>query len=129
MQVALLLSIIRKAGIAPNWKDVDIPAGRTMQASAKMYSELIKASAGVEMTSGESVTPSKKRPRGGKAGGMLGEDGEPVKKKRAPRGKKRAKVVEAEGGEVGGDEEAGEELKMVKVEGGEDGEGVDGEAV
>ena len=36
-----------------------------MQATQKMYSELIKTTAGVRMVGGQDITPSRKMPRGG----------------------------------------------------------------
>ncbi len=64
-QLALLVSMIKSNG-APKWNNgIAVPKGRTLQASAKMYSEIIKSTASVEMTEGDAVTPSGKRARFG----------------------------------------------------------------
>ena len=46
-----------------------MPRGRTLQASAKMYSEMMKASLKVKMTTGDAVTPSGTKRRRGNGGG------------------------------------------------------------
>ena len=53
-QIALLVGIIRQNNCAPQWKTLAIPKGHTSGSTQKMYKELIKSSATVEMVGGTS---------------------------------------------------------------------------
>ena len=103
------------------WADVSVPAGRTTQSAAKMYSEMMKASAAVAMTNGADITPSKKRARKNASAAAHREydDGAatPTKKKTTRVRKSKLKVVSpVEDDEEEGEEEEGPSEKKVKVE-------------
>ena len=87
-----------------------MPAGRTTTSAAKMYSEMMKASAGVAMTGGADITPSKKRAR------KTADDGAATpteKKKRVRKPKVAARAATASPTE---DDEEESPSKKVKVE-------------
>ena len=98
------------------WADVPVPAGRTLQSSSKMYSEMMKASAAVAMTNGADITPSKKRGRKNAAAVDDEFDGAATPKKKTRVRKSKVKAVSP----VEDDEEEGEvegpSQKKVKVE-------------
>ncbi|MCJ1275336.1 hypothetical protein MMC21_003138 [Puttea exsequens] len=124
-QVALLLSIMKSQGTTTiSWAKVDVPTGRTLQSSQKIYEGIVKTGATVTMTSGESITPSKKRARGGAAGvKKVNEEGTPTKK-RARKPKSEPNVLEE--GWDGMDDEEESESKKMKVEEEDEGKNVIG---
>lgn len=118
-QIALLVSVIKTFGVKVKWADVSVPAGRTTQSSAKMYSEMLKASASVPMTRGAAIVPSKKRGR------KKDEDGATAsteKRKRVRKSKNAARSASLSPNED--DEEALDE--KVKVESKDEDEEDDG---
>ncbi|KAK4692878.1 hypothetical protein P7C71_g4410, partial [Lecanoromycetidae sp. Uapishka_2] len=125
-KIALLLSVIKS--LSPGkiiWANVDVPAGRTTGSSQKQYEGLLKAASSVPMTSGEAITPAKKRAASGtkKTTGLKEGDGTPATPKK--RGRK-PKKVEASEATVPAEEDDEEEepdtpvAKKVKVEKEED---------
>lgn len=118
-KIALLVSVIKTFGVKVKWADVSVPAGRTTQSSAKMYSEMLKASASVPMTRGAAIVPSKKRGR------KKDEDGATAsteKRKRVRKSKNAARSASLSPNED--DEEALDE--KVKVESKDEDEEDDG---
>ena len=111
LQIALLVSVIRASGAKVKWADVAVPAGRTTQSAAKMYSEMMKASAGVAMTGGADITPSKKRARKNADDGATTPT-EKKKRVRKPKVAARAATVSP----IEDDEEEKIPNKKVKVE-------------
>ena len=101
------------------WADVSVPAGRTTQSAAKMYSEMMKASAAVAMTNGAAITPSKKRARKNASaaadGEYVDEAATPTKKKTTRVRKSKVKAVSPVEDEEE-EEEEGLSQKKVKVE-------------
>ena len=78
-----------------------------------MYSEMMKASAGVAMTGGADITPSKKRPR------KTADDGAATpteKKKRVRKPKAAARAATVSPAEDDEDDEEDSPSKKVKVE-------------
>lgn len=111
LQIALLVSVIKASGAKVKWADVAVPAARTTQSAAKMYSEMMKASAGVAMTAGAGITPSKKRVRKNADDGATTPT-EKKKRVRKPKVAARAATVSP----IEDDEGEESPKKKVKVE-------------
>lgn len=108
------------------WANVEVPAGRTTGSSQKQYEGLLKAAALVPMTSGDGITPIKKRATGGVKKTLSlndGGDGSPAStpKKRGRKAKKpetSEATVPAEADEE--EEPESPKAKKVKIEKEED---------
>ncbi|KAF6235390.1 hypothetical protein HO173_006586 [Letharia columbiana] len=120
-KIALLVSVIKTFGSKVKWADVSVPAGRTAQSSAKMYSEMMKASAAITMTGGADILPSKKR---GRKNGGDGSTTPTEKKKRVRKPKNVARAAAPSPNES--DEEEDRPSKKVKVEAKEEDEEEEG---
>ena len=121
-QIALLISVIKASGGKVKWADVSVPAGRTTQSAAKMYSEMMKASAGVAMTGGAAITPSKKRAR---KNADEGTTTPAAKKKRVRKPKVAARAATVSPVDDSEEEESLEKKVKVEPKDEEDEEGED----
>lgn len=105
-------------GFLPQKRDADSEI--CVESSAKMYSEMMKASAAVTMTGGADITPSKKR---GRKNDDDGATTPTEKKKRVRKPKNTARVAAPSPNE---DDEEESPNKKVKIEAKDEDEEEDG---